>query len=111
MVVDLRDVVDQVVALVDFVEGVLVNEANQLWDLAEDELAGGGHGVPHDQVLGHSFEQDVIGIALLDGIEAVGNGDAAGQFGVVGLEVHKRNGEKGGGRSHVQVDCWAFLYA
>lgn len=53
----------------------------------------------------------MIGIALLDGIEAVGNGDAAGQFGVVGLEVHKRNGEKGGGRSHVQVDCWAFLYA
>lgn len=111
LVVDLRDVVDQVVALVDLVERVFVDEADQLWDLAEDELAGGGHGVPHDQVLGHSFEQDVIGIALLDGIEAVGNGDAAGQFRVVGLEVHEGNGEEGRGRSDVQVDCWAFLYA
>lgn len=41
----------------------------------------------------------MVGIALLDGVETVWNGDAAGQLIIVALEVHEGDGEECGRRS------------
>lgn len=53
----------------------------------------------------------MVGIAFLDGIEAVGDGDATGQLEIVALKIHERNGQQCGRGSDVEIDGWSFFDA
>ena len=63
--------------------------------MVEDKGSCWSHRVPHDEVLCHGLQQDMIEVAFLDSVKTVGNGDAAGQLEIVALEVHQRDGEQG----------------
>jgi hypothetical protein len=102
--VDLVDVVNQIVPLIDLLDGLFVNELDELGNLVVNVLLRVLNGVPHDEVLGERLEQNVVGVAGLDHGEAVGNGDPGLHLRVVGFEVNEREGDEAGGRGDVHVD-------
>lgn len=85
VVVDLRNVVHQVVALVNGIQTVFVDEPNEFGDLASHEFLCIVNIAPHYQVPCDDFEEDVVGVALLDGVEAVGDGDLIAHVPVIGF--------------------------
>jgi hypothetical protein len=92
LIIDLRHVVDKIILLMHLLEGVVENEANQFWYLLHHVLPRVANGVPHDQVASYCLQENMIGIALLYGVETVGNRYFVCQLQIVRLQVHKRNG-------------------
>lgn len=111
VVVDLCDVVDQIISFVDIVQTALVNELNQLWYLVCNVLLSVVDVFPHDEVFGNDLQKNEVGIALLNGVEAVGNGYLVAHFPVVRLQVHQTDGKQGSWGCYVQVHIGTFFYA
>lgn len=89
VVVDFCHVVYQVIAFVHRVQTVLVDEPDELGKLVGNELLGVVDVAPHNEVFGDDLKQDVVGVALLNRVKAVRNGDLVAHVPVVRLEVHQ----------------------
>jgi hypothetical protein len=53
----------------------------------------------------------MVRVALLNGIEAVGNGNPTCQLCIVRFEVHQGNSQQGRRSCDVQINSWTLFYA
>ena len=88
VVVDFCNVVHQVVSLMDSIQAVFVDETDKFGNLSGYEFLRVVDVAPHDQVSRDHFEENVVGVALLDCIEAVWDGNLVAHVPVVRFQVH-----------------------
>lgn len=55
----------------NLLKGIIENKPNQFWYLLQHVLFRAADRIPHDQIFGDCFEEDMVRIAFLNGVEAV----------------------------------------